>query len=122
MKKVLLPILPILAIGMLIVLPLFVSAEENPPYTMPTTKIELWGSQGILPKALNWFFNAVIIIGIMMIIYAGYRYMTAGGDDTKVKGAMNNLIFALVGIAIALFAKGLIYLVSHFMGQGVLLN
>lgn len=106
-------ILPVLAISMLVAMPIF---GAEPPYTMATSTLELWT---ILPKALNWFFNIIVIIGIMFIISAGYRYITAGGDETKVKAAMNNLIYALVGIAIALFAKGLIYMITQFLGQPI---
>lgn len=69
----------------------------------------------ILWKAVNWFFNFVIIFGIIFIIYAGYIYVTSGGDTGKTKKAMQILMFALIGIAIALLAKALINFVGSWI-------
>ena len=69
----------------------------------------------ILWKAVNWFFNFVIIFGIIFIIYAGYTYVTSGGDSGKTKKAMQILMFALIGIAIALLAKALINFVGSWI-------
>src|SRR4051812_13203604 len=41
------------------------------------------------------------IIAVIMVIVAGFKYMTSGGDSGKVANAKNTLIYALVGIAIA---------------------
>jgi len=114
-------ILPVLAISMLIAMPVFGAigdTDVGPVGVIPAAgNINIWT---LLTKALNWFFNIVIIIAAILIVSAGYRYMTAGGDETKVKSAMNNLIFALVGIGVAVLAKGLIYIVSQFVtGTGV---
>jgi|GEM_PF-1063555 len=76
----------------------------------------------ILWKAVNWFFNFVIIFGIIFIIYAGYTYVTSGGDSGKTKKAMQILMFALIGIAIALLAKALINFVSEWIGAGKILE
>jgi hypothetical protein len=44
-----------------------------------------------------------------MLIWVGYTYVTAGGDAAKTTKANRNLGYILMGIAIALIAKGLIY-------------
>jgi len=76
----------------------------------------------LLWKAVNWFFNFVIIIGIIFIIYAGYTYVTSGGDAGKTKKAMQMLMYALIGFAIALLAKALINFVSEWIGAGKILE
>ena len=65
--------------------------------------------------AVKWFFNFVIIFGIIFIIYAGYIYVTSGGDTGKTKKAMQILMYALIGIAIALLAKALINFVGSWI-------
>jgi hypothetical protein len=96
----------------------FVFALEEPPInfqeTVPT-EIQIFGQQGIIIMAVNWFFNFVIIIGIIFIIYAGYIYVTSGGDAGKTKKAMQMLMYALIGIAIALLAKALINFVGTWI-------
>ena len=53
---------------------------------------------------------------MIILIYAGFLYASAGGDQLKVKKAMSTLIYALIGIAIALGAQALINLVTGFFG------
>jgi len=76
----------------------------------------------ILWKALNWFFNIVIILGIIFIIYAGFTYITSSGDPAKTKRALQILMYALIGIAIAILAKALINFVSDWLGAGEILQ
>ncbi|MFA5755475.1 MAG: hypothetical protein WC909_03960 [Candidatus Paceibacterota bacterium] len=112
-------ILSVLILGTLLVaVPILTSETCLAAYDFATGTIEIIGSDGILSKALSFFLNAVIFIGIMMVVYAGYRYMTSGGDSTKVQAALQNIIYALVGIAIAILAKILInFVINWVTGQ-----
>lgn len=110
-------ILPILAISMLIAIP--VLADELPAGAIPSVSggVNIWE---LLAKALNWFFNALIFIAAIFIVYAGWMYITAAGDENKAKKGLNTLIYALIGVGIALLAKALIYIVSQFVtGQPI---
>jgi len=51
------------------------------------------------------------VIAIIMIIVAGIRYTTSGGDSNKVSAAKTSLIYALVGIAVAGACQILVHLV-----------
>jgi len=80
----------------------------------------IFGSTGILYKALNWIFTALIIVAAIMLIYAGFIYVTAAGDPGKVKTALNQVIYALIGVAIGVLAKGLIYMICVFVTGGTM--
>lgn len=45
------------------------------------------------------------IVSVAMIIFAGFRYVTAGGDSNSINSARNTLIYAIVGLAIAVIAQ-----------------
>jgi len=108
MKKA---ILPILAITMLIAIPVITNAYT--PQELPTAQaIDFWA---LLFKALTWFFNIALIIAAIYIVYAGWIYITAGGDDEKTKKGLATLVQALIGVAIILLAKVLIYVISNFV-------
>lgn len=121
MKKA---ILPFLAISMLLAMPVSAAITGNggggglPPVgDIPAGQIDIWV---LLIKTLNWFFNITIIIAAIFLVFAGWQYVTAGGDEEKMKKGLNTLIRALIGVGIALLAKGLIYIVSTFItGTGV---
>lgn len=112
-------ILPFLAIAFLMIAPIAFGQEPFPIGEIPAAT-EVGSIWDILINALNWFFNIVIILAAIMIVYAGFRYVTAAGNPDATKAAMNTLVYALIGVAIALLAKGLIYIVSQFIiGAGI---
>jgi len=50
-----------------------------------------------------------------MLLWAAFLWMTSSGDETKVGDARKTLIYALVGVAIAIVAKGLISIVQQLL-------
>jgi hypothetical protein len=45
------------------------------------------------------------VIAVIMIIYAGFRYVSSAGSDDAVKGAKNAITYAIIGIVIVAFAQ-----------------
>lgn len=70
----------------------------------------LKNDQKDLPGLLNWIIvNAVIPIGgivaALMIMYAGFMYVTARGSDTQIKKAHDALLYAAIGTGVLLGAE-----------------
>ena len=55
------------------------------------------------------------VIATVMIIYAGFKYVTAGGNDTKIKEAHDALKWAVIGAAILLGA----WVISEAIGATI---
>jgi hypothetical protein len=55
--------------------------------------------------------GAVGILFVILVVQSGIQYMTAGGDDTKVKTAKTRIIQAVIGIVITVGA----YAISSFV-------
>lgn len=49
-----------------------------------------------------------IIIAVVAVLIAGFKYITSAGDSEKVKSSTQSLIFALVGLIIVFLAPTLI--------------
>lgn len=60
---------------------------------------------------INVFLGLLGIIFLLLIIYAGFLWMTAAGDDGKVKQAKNIMTTSVVGLIILLSA----YAISTFV-------
>ena len=58
----------------------------------------------LIVTLLNWVIGASGVVCVVMIIIAGYSYMTAGGDESKVKEASKRLTNAVIGLAICFIA------------------
>ena len=54
----------------------------------------------------NWVFALFLALSVIYIILAAFQFVTGGGDPAQVSGARQKLIYALIGIAIALIAAG----------------
>lgn len=68
---------------------------------------------------INWLFYALLVVALIMLIMVGWHYVTTGGQDpAKVKDNGKKLGFILMGIAIALIAKGLIYAACFLVTSG----
>lgn len=53
------------------------------------------------------------IVAIIMIMAAGFKYITSGGEASKVSNAKNTLIYALIGIIIAVLAQVIVRVVVN---------
>lgn len=65
--------------------------------------------------ATSWFFYILIILSVIMIIWGGFHILFAAGDPEKMKKGRGTIIYALVGIAIALFARVIPSIVKFMM-------
>jgi len=102
--------LPFLIISSLLIVAISLAQAQEPD--IPEINVNIWE---LLDRALNWFFGIAIIIAAIMLVYAGFNYVTAGGNDEKIKTATKTLIFALIGVVLALLAKGIPVLIQEFL-------
>ncbi len=51
---------------------------------------------------------AIGVISVIMIIIGGIRYATSGGDDTGVKGAKDTILYAVIGLVVALLSYAIV--------------
>ncbi len=106
MKKIL---LSLATIGLLVVPAVgLAQGYGNAPNVTVMTAIE---------SVINWMFTFLIIVAIIFIIIAAFYFVTASGDPTKVGTARNFVMYALIGVAVAFLARGLIVLVDTIVNK-----
>jgi hypothetical protein len=71
------------------------------------------GVTNIVQAVVTILSYIVGIASIIMILLAGFKYVTAGGDSNKVSSAKSTLIYALVGLVIAALAQFLVHAVLN---------
>lgn len=69
----------------------------------------------LLEVVANVIFTVLIILAVIFILFAAFYYLTAAGDPTKLEKAKTILIYAGVGIAVALVARGIPLLVRSVL-------
>ncbi len=65
-----------------------------------------------------WKFVYLLAIAVvpLMAIIAGFMFMTAGGDSTKINKAKDLLLWLVIGVVIVLLAGGIVQLIRKIMG------
>jgi hypothetical protein len=58
-----------------------------------------------LGNVINLLSLVVGIVAVIMIIIGGFRYITSGGDSNGISSAKNTILYAIVGLVIAVLAQ-----------------
>ena len=61
----------------------------------------------------NWLFVILLVFAVIFIVLAGFQFIAGGGDPQQVAQARTKLIWAAVGIAVALLARGIPAAISN---------
>ena len=59
----------------------------------------------LVEQIATWFEAIIFAIAIIMLLVAAFQFLTAAGNEEKVATARKSLVWGLVGIAVALFAR-----------------
>lgn len=104
-------VVPLLSIAQGAVVP------NTPSNVVPNTapvkiniKIENPFKHETIPGLINTIINDILIpigsvIAVLMVMWAGFKYVTARGDTTQIKEARDALLYAVIGAAILLGAR-----------------
>ena len=78
----------------------------------PTT---LFGDTGIFGKIVNIMLFIVGAVAVIMLIIGGIRYVTSNGAQDQVTAAKNTIMYAIIGIIVAVLA----YAIVNFVVKGL---
>lgn len=124
MKKL---ILTIIALG--VILATFISV---PSYAQEMTiqsgvqsahgsgqPVTLFGAGGIFTTIVNILLFIIGALSVIMLIIGGIRYTVSGGNQSAITAAKNTIMYAIVGIIIAVLAYAIVnFVLSALTGGG----
>jgi len=61
----------------------------------------------------NFVLNIIGAMALLIIVISGFRYVLSAGDTQKTARARNGVIYALVGLAIAIVSDAIVTLVIN---------
>lgn len=71
---------------------------------LPNPNTGDWQIQNIL----SFVFGIIGALAFLMVVISGLRYVLSSGDPAKVEKAKNALIYALIGLLVALVAQAIV--------------
>ncbi|MBZ9572070.1 hypothetical protein KJA15_01940 [Patescibacteria group bacterium] len=70
----------------------------------------------IVEGIIDFIFVIAVALVPLMIIVAGFYFVTAGGDPGRIRTAKQIMFWTIIGFAIVLLAKGLITVIKQILG------
>jgi amino acid transporter len=71
----------------------------------------------VISSLITVFLSFLGIIFLILMIYSGYNWMTAGGEEEKVKKAQSTIKKAIIGLIITVSAYSISYFVFNSLNQ-----
>lgn len=94
--------------------------EQSRPDGVPTDLFtSISGNGGIFSQVINTMLFLVGMLSVVMLIYGGLRYVISRGDSKAVEAAKNTILYAIVGLIVAILAYAIVrFVVGQFIGGG----
>lgn len=66
----------------------------------------------IIITIVNIFLYVIGAIAVIMIIYGALRFVISGGDSSRVKAAKDTVLYAVIGLVVAILAYAIVHFVT----------
>jgi len=101
----------ILSVGLLPVVGLAQNGDSS-GWTGETETVPSKPLDEALDTIANWLFTILLAVAVIFIILAAYDFVTSAGNPEKVETAKSKVIYALIGLVVAILAKGIVNLIK----------
>lgn len=118
MNKLLKNSLAVGAVAILLVAPMMASAQISDPTDIigVTEVTDVCGVIDLIKTIANWMLVFLVVLAVIFVIMAAFKYLGAGGDSEKVGAANKQIIYAAVAVAVGLLAKAVPFVVASLLG------
>ena len=120
--KIVLSIIAVFVIGM-VVAPALPAAANTDPFGIGYGKDTGLGSKDIrttISSIINVALGLLGIVAVVIILWGGFVWMTAGGNDEKVGEARKIIFSGIIGLAIVLSAYAIAAYVLNKLGTATM--
>lgn len=77
------------------------------------------GDSPIFTTAINIMLFVIGILSVIMLIYGGIRYVLSSGDAGAVQNAKNTIMYAIIGLVIAILAYAIVnFVITSITNKG----
>lgn len=113
MKKLLSALLmaSILSVPLLAGASIIPNKDTGSNSTLGAERFNSTGLEKTLEVVANYVVGILIIVAIFYILWAAYDFVTSSGSEEKVNSARRKIMYAAIGVIVALLAKGIVGLV-----------
>mgnify|MGYP001607593183 CR=1 FL=1 len=85
---------------------------------VPTLK----GLEAVFSNVVSVVLSLAGVVLFIMLIYGGFKYLTAGGDPKALEGAKGTLSHAILGLVVLILAFIILKVIAEVTGVSSILN
>src|SRR3989344_1864640 len=94
------------------------SDQSDQAPNLPVNPItDFSGLIGVIDKIAQWMFGILMALSTVFILYAAFLYIISQGSEDRIKTAKTILIYAVVGLIVAVLAGGINIVIQDFIGN-----
>lgn len=79
---------------------------------------DIFGDGAIFATAVDLMLYIIGALAVIMIIFGGFKYIVSGGSGDAVTSAKNTILYAIIGVVVALLAYAIINFVLDSIAGG----
>lgn len=77
----------------------------------------LFGEAGVFKTVTNVLLFIIGAVAVIMLVIGGIRYTISGGDSNSITAAKNTILYAIIGIIVAILAYAAVnFVIGSFAG------
>lgn len=79
------------------------------------------GKTPLFKTITNVLLFVIGAVSVIMLIIGGFRYTVSQGDSSALTSAKNTILYAVIGIVVAILAYGIVnFVIGNFAASGVI--
>ena len=90
---------------------------SDPPELPSNAPTDFKSLIDVIVMIAQWMFGILMALSIVFILYAAFLYVISQGNEERIKTAKTILIYAVVGLVVAVLAGGINVVIQDFIGN-----
>ena len=83
------------------------------PHIDPPREIDIIA---IINRVIDWMYGLLVVVASAVILYSAFIYLTSGGNPEALKTAKSYILYTVVAIVVAFFARAIVNIVQRLIG------
>lgn len=73
---------------------------------------------GSVNQVINILLSLIVIAAVVMIIVAGFRMITGGGNPDQIAKAKRTIVWAIIGLVVAFMSFAIVQIIQSLLQRG----
>ena len=86
------------------------------PDNIGGTEANLETVMNLIVKIIDIALNVAVVVGVIMILYSAFLYVSSFGDESKAETAKKTLLWSIIGTIVVALARMIVNSVDKFLG------